>query len=142
MIPITANLSKLITLQKRAIRIVGKTHYKSHTNPLFAQFKCLKFHDLVNLKILLTVFQARHNKLPFNIQKLFVDHNQIHSFQTRSKAKSNYNMLHCRTKIKSKAISIYGVKLWNNLDKSVQNVNSYVRFKKKVKNMLLSCYSN
>ena len=43
---------KVLTLQKKAIRLISNSSYISHTNPLFIQHKLLKIGDLFKLKLL------------------------------------------------------------------------------------------
>ncbi len=109
-------LKNIITLQKRAIRIVDKIGFRDHTDPLFVKYKCLKFNDIVNLKTLSIVHQAENNNLPVNVQKLFVKTNVMHKYNTRSSSRGNLDVKYCRTKTRYMAISVKSIKLWNNLD--------------------------
>ena len=43
---------KVLTLQKKAIRLISNSSYISHTNPLFIQHKLFKIGDLFKLKLL------------------------------------------------------------------------------------------
>ena len=51
-------LNKIKILQKKAIRIVCKTGYRQHSEPLFKQMKCLKFEDLVFTKTCSIMYKA------------------------------------------------------------------------------------
>lgn len=135
-----SSINKLILLQKRAIRIVDKSHYREHTDPLFVKYNCLKFKDIVNSKILSVVFQAKNNLLPENVQSLFLQNDNVHNYNTRSKSKGNFNVKYCRTKLRSLNISVKGVKLWNNFDTDVHNIKSVKLFKKHVKKVFISSY--
>ena len=42
--------NRLMKLQKRAIRIITKSKYNSHTNPLFKQLSLLKLDDILHLQ--------------------------------------------------------------------------------------------
>ena len=59
----------MVTLQKRAIRLIAKSFYLSKPEPLFKKFRCLKFHDLVQFKIILVTYKAKINALPSGLQK-------------------------------------------------------------------------
>ncbi len=107
--------------------------YRDHTDPLFVNFKCLKFQEIVKLKMLLIVFQAKNNMLPVNIQKLFMKSDDAHNHNTRFSKSGNFDVKYCKTKMKSMTISIKGVKLWNELDNHLHNVKSIHLFKKKLK---------
>ncbi len=42
---------KVVTLQKRAIRLIAKSSHLSNSEPLFEQLRCLKFQNLAQFKI-------------------------------------------------------------------------------------------
>ena len=44
-----SKLSRICTLQKRAIRIVDQAHYLQHSSPIFKKHKVLKFPDLIKM---------------------------------------------------------------------------------------------
>ena len=44
-------LDKLIKLQKWAIRTISKSHYRSHTRPLFAKYNILNVNDMYSLEL-------------------------------------------------------------------------------------------
>ncbi len=136
-----SRVNNVFLLQKRAIRNVAKVHYRDHTNPLFVKFRCLKFNELVNIKTLIIVFQAKKNTLPVNIQKLFTKSENTHDHNTRFRNKGNFDVKFCKTKLKSMLISIKGVKLWNELDKSLHELRSIHCFKNKLKNSYIHLYS-
>ncbi len=65
-----------------------------------------------------------------NIQMLFNETQSVHNYNTRCSSKGNFDVKFCRTKVKSMTISIIGVKLWNDLDKHIREVDTIVRFTK------------
>ena len=40
------NLRRLVILQKRIIRIINKSHFNAHTDPIFKGLRILKFNDI------------------------------------------------------------------------------------------------
>ena len=135
-----SKLSKVIQMQKRAVRIVDKAHYREHTNPIFLKYKLLKFEDIVNLKTILVVYQAKNNLLPTNIQNRFQQLNEVHSYNTRSNAKGNYNVTFCRTKQRSMSVSVKGVRLWNSLNDQLRNVSPMSYFRSSLKRHFINNY--
>ena len=123
-------------LQKKAIRNIAKASYLDHTHPLFVQYKCLKFLDIVKLKTLIIIYKAKNNMLPINLQILFITIYGIHSYGTRSSKKGNFNVKFCKTKRKLIPISIMGVKLWKQLDANVHNVKTINILKHIIKNSM------
>ena len=45
------NLRRLFILQKRIIRIINKSHFDAHTNPIFKDLGILKFNDIHLLQL-------------------------------------------------------------------------------------------
>ena len=66
-----SQLHTLMLLQKKAIRNIAKASYLDHTHPLFVQYKCLKFLDIVKLKTLIIIYKAKNNMLPINLQFVY-----------------------------------------------------------------------
>ena len=133
-------LKDIITLQKRAIRNVDKIGYRDHTDPVFVKYNCLKFDDIVQMKTLSIIHQAKNKNLPRNIQKLFSESDLVHNYKTRSISKGNFDEMFCRTKTRSMAISVRGVKLWNNLDEQYHKINELGKFKKMIKRKFIASY--
>ena len=63
---------KLFKLQKKAVRIISKSNYNSHTNPLFKKLNVLKFPDLCALHDLKFCYKFGNDMLPkYFSSKLF-----------------------------------------------------------------------
>ena len=60
---------KVLTLQKKSIRLISNCSYISHTNPLFIQHKLLKIGDLFKLKLLKLYYKLSYNLLPSYFDK-------------------------------------------------------------------------
>ena len=45
------NLRRLVILQKRIIRIINKSHFNAHTEPIFKDLGVLKFNDIHLLQL-------------------------------------------------------------------------------------------
>ena len=59
-----AYLEKLIKLQKWAIRTISKSHYRSHTRPLFAKYSILNVNDMYSLELGVFMYKYSINDLP------------------------------------------------------------------------------
>ena len=66
------NISGIVILQKRAMRLLYGANRIDHTTPLFYRSHALKFVDLVKFKTAVFRFKAYQCKLPVNIQQHFV----------------------------------------------------------------------
>ena len=126
----------IFILQKRAMRIIHRADYGTHTNDLFWKSKTLKLFDLVEHKTAQVLYKARNYLLPKNIQRMF--HEREQSYDLREK--SNLKVGRARTTMKSFCITICGVKLWNNLSTEIKNISNIILFKRRHKEMILQSY--
>ena len=92
----------------------------------FKKLKILKFRDKVDYKILQVIYKAKQKSLPTNIQILF-GINYGKDYNTRQLNK--FYVTYSRTVLKSRCLSIYGVKMWNNLDEVARTYPSFLAFK-------------
>ena len=61
-----SKLNKLVIVQKKAIRIIGKAEYLDHTDSLFKQFGLLKIDDIDQQHISVFVYTFIRKELPAN----------------------------------------------------------------------------
>ena len=131
------NINCVYVLQKKVLRIVCNVDYQYHSNVLFKELRMLKLFDIIELKTAMIMYKANKKMLPLNIQRLFsVD--EVTYYNTRQL--KNMKQVYIRTTLKSKCISICGVKLWNSLKMDLRNSTSLPRFKKEYKKSLLQNY--
>ena len=65
------SLQKIIKLQKRAIRVVSKSNFISHTEPLFKKLKLLKLIDIFKCQQIKFSHKYLNNKLPMYFTDIF-----------------------------------------------------------------------
>ena len=76
---------KLTSLQKRAVRIITKSHYRAHTTELFRKLNMLKIKDLCALQDYKFCFKFENSLLPHyftNEMKKNLE-NKTHRYVTR-----------------------------------------------------------
>ena len=78
-------VNPLIKLQKRSVRIITHSHYRSHTEPLLSKLDILPFGKLVQYRISLTMFKFHHGQVPDSISSIFQLNSEVHSYNTRRK---------------------------------------------------------
>ena len=68
------HLRRLVTLQKKAIRVVSLSDYLSHTDPIFNELKLLTLEDMFTLQKFKFLHKLAHNTLPtyFDTYKPFL----------------------------------------------------------------------
>ena len=75
---------RIFILQKKAMRIVCKSPYNSHTDPLFKSLNLLKVKDIFIISSLKFYYNYTHKKLPKYFCNMFRTNNQVHNYPTRS----------------------------------------------------------
>ena len=79
-------LNPLIKLQKRSVRIITHSHYRSHTEPLFSKYiYILPFGKLVQYRISPTMFKFHHGQVPDSISSIFQLNSDVRFYNTRHK---------------------------------------------------------
>ena len=68
---------KVFELQKKAIRIITKSPYLAHTEPLFKKEKLLKIEDIFKISCLKFYYRLVNNMLHKNLKKLFTFVNRL-----------------------------------------------------------------
>ena len=129
----------LFILQKKALRIVSKVPWNSHTSPIFSSLKTLKLVDINKLQTGCFMYNAMANNLPPQFNNYFVKNTQIHTHFTRQ---SQQIHIYCpRTKVRKHSIKHFGSILWNSLPLVLKTKPSINTFKSAYKNNLLFQYT-
>ena len=131
-------IDKLVKLQKWAIRTVSKSHYRSHTGPLFANNNFLTISDMYTLELGLFMYKYSINDLPVAFKTFFTKRSDIHDYPTR-----HVNDLHL-TKNK-KTFSDQGIRsrgpiLWNSFPKALKETKTVKLFRNTLKQSLIKKY--
>ena len=77
------NLMKVEVLQRKCIRIITFSDFRSPTNHLFIKHKILKVRDVIKLYQLKLVYDFFDNRLPTDLMTLFKKSSDIHNYQLR-----------------------------------------------------------
>lgn len=130
------NLLRIITLQKKALRIVCNVGRLDHTNNLFKKLNLLKFLDLIKYKTTIVMHQIFNKQMARNILKFYTTHETTHATRyTKKFFKPQY-----RTNKKGQCLSIVGVNTWNKLDKELTKIKNLSNFKFRLKKSLINSY--
>ena len=130
-----SNLKRVVTLQKRAIRIISKSKFDAHTDPLFKELKMLKLDSIIRFHICKLMFLYRHGLLPESFDNMFPLNNEIHSYNT---SRSCFSLPYCRTNIGKFSIRYQGPKLFNSVNEDIRNSSSVSLFSSRLKSFLLA----
>ena len=119
-------LSKVLRLQKRALRIVSNSSYLSASKPLFDKYKTLDVFSLYKKEVAVFMFKYQRNLLPQSFDNMFTKRKDIHTYNTRNK--DNYQI----SAHKIKGILHTGPRIWNSLPYNIKNAKSISQFKTKL----------
>ena len=78
---------KLLSTQNRLLKILQFNLFQSNTNRLYTDFEVLKVHDLHEFNIYCPVHKLyyRPNVVPETVENIFIQHENIHQYNTRHK---------------------------------------------------------
>ena len=129
-------IKPIVTIQKKAIRIINKADYLAATNPLFICKNALKFEDLVKINTAVFMYKVHNKTVPVCIQEQFKHRETQYDLRGTCVLEKKG----ARTKTQSRCISVIGVNLWNSLDKEQKLCTSIKRFKTLFKTKVLNRY--
>lgn len=132
--------NQILLVQKKAVRIICKTNYREHTDPLFAELKVLKFNDLYNLNLGKFMFKYKSGQLPSKFNDLFISCSSVHTHGTRSASRGDFYTIYNRTSLSKNSLISRCVFFWNNLNLNIKQSLTLKSFSKNLKYYLLSMY--
>ena len=116
------NLIPLVTMQKRAIRLITNSNHLAHTSSLFRELKLLKLHDIVAHQILLVLHDFLHDRLPPSLSTKLSLHEPSHSTRRKyhfseriSSSEGSYISNYRITKYRQHVLFCRGPVLWNSI---------------------------
>lgn len=133
----TSTMTCLITLQKKAIRLICNKRKREHNDKLFYETKILKLLDMVKLKVCTIIYKAKNRLLLNNILKL-LDVNVCRNYNTKNMFK--LKIKYARTNCKQMCTSIIGINWFNMLSDELCNAKSVKSFVRKYKKVIIANY--
>lgn len=132
----TVALNQLFLTQKRAIRLISGSNWRSHTKPILKKFRILPIESINKLQVGCFMYRALHDMLPIYFGSMFVHNFNVHSHFTRHSV--NLHQIHCRLKLRQRTLRIYGPILWNSLPSHISQAVSVQNFCSLYKTYLLT----
>lgn len=133
--------TRITTLQKKAIRLIGNSKYNAHTEPLFKKYQLLRVDDLLKWKALLFYFNCINHSVPDYFDDMFVPLSFDHPYGTRHRSANRYRLPNRATS--SRTLRYYIPQLLEVTPPPVMtkiNTHSYQGFSKYVKHNYLNSY--
>jgi hypothetical protein len=131
-------LDKIVKLQKWAIRTMSRSHFRSHTGPIFSTYNILKATDMFKLELGVFMFKYNSNNLPGAFNNFFIKRSEIHNYPTRHA--NDFNLTNNKKCFSDHGIRTAGPIFWNSLNKSLKSALSIKHFRKMLKENLISSY--
>ena len=129
-------LSKLITLQKRAIRLIAGIRKLEHSRPYFLELKLLTLHQIRDFQIGEFFYRLDQGLLP-PIFRGFIHHvSDIHTYSTRNSSDYRPVSAHCNTR--RFTVKSYGTQVWNSIPSVIRLSRNLSAFKKSFRALLIS----
>jgi hypothetical protein len=104
-------LKSIITMQKRAVRIIAYANYREHTSQLFVNFKILPLNKIYIYALAQFMYKYNSEILPEIFDDMFTRAEDVHGYNTRSK--SSIRIVSHRLDLRSRSVRISGSKIWN-----------------------------
>ena len=113
--PIIARVASttLYKLSKRVIRIISKSTFDSHSDPIFKELELLKLSDIRQLELGKLMFSLNHSLLPSKFNNYFSLNKQVHSYATRHT--NDFHLPFCRTNLGKFSVSFQGPTYYNSM---------------------------
>ena len=107
-------MSRILTLQKKAMRIINFQSRNCHSSPLFLKLKLLKFNDKVLLENMLLISKFINSLFPPIFSNWFTLYSNILNYETTSSATCKLFKSFFRTNLYGKnSLTINAPEAWN-----------------------------
>ena len=131
------HLSRLLILQKRALRLINFSNVREHAVPLFVKARSLPLNFIYFERMCHMMHDIYNKTAPINLNNLFILRSELHYYKTRSALNQCFYSEYIKTEQKKRSFVSVGSKIWNGLPVSLKNLNKR-QFKKQIKNLLFS----
>ena len=135
------HLSKLLILQKPALRFIYFSDRCDHAIPLFLNAHILPINFMHYKLLAETMHDVSNDLVPSNLNDLFVPTAKIHSHNTQASVSKNFYIQKSNAEIKRKSFSRIGAKLWNEIPTNLRALPKAI-FKKKIQMIVLKIFEN
>ena len=131
-------INKILTFQKKAMRIINRKTYNEHTNELFIKQGILKLPELYHWNVATYMYKYVKRLLPSPLLNSFVKMRDYHTYNTRNL--DNFLVPNYKMDCLRRSFLCEGPKTWNSLSTHLQNSNTLSYFKINYKQNLLQSY--
>ena len=87
------------------------------------------------------IHNVKNKTAPVNIQNLFRNVSDVHSYNTKSAGGGNFYIMHSRLELQKSSFSRFGARLWNSIPSNLKELNNK-NFKEQIHKMLIEILEN
>ena len=128
-------LSKLRSLQNRAVRFITFSSFRTSVAPLYASLKILPLKEIFIMQKNVFMHSIHYNNLPFTLQ-MYCEQPE-HRYSTRYKTSGNYVLPKSITNRGQRSIKYTGPKAWAEVPILLKDIAFRKPFSKKLKEFIL-----
>ena len=129
------SLSKLRSLQNRAVRFITFSSFRTSAAPLYSSLKILPLHEMLHMQKSIFMHSIHYNSLPFALQ-MYCEQPE-HRYSTRYKTSGNYVLPKSTTNRGQRSIKYTGPKAWVEVPLVLKDIAFRKPFSKKLKEYIL-----
>ena len=130
-------VSRIVILQKKALRIMNFQSRDSHSSPLFKSNHILKLEDKILIENILFINKSLNNLLPPIFKNWFTFCSDVHNYQTVSSTSDKIFKPSYRTDSFGKnSITIGAINSWNKTQYQFRNLSLKTYSPSKIKRLL------
>ena len=115
-----APVTRFINFKKKAVRIVSRQPFLSHTSPIFRRLEILQIPDIYRVSLLKLYYKYVNGQLPAHLFHIlnFPSHRDHHSYETRHR--NNLVASHYCHSFYQKSVSYNVIAFINTLDHNIR----------------------
>ena len=132
-----SKLVKIMSLQKRALRVICKAPYLAHSEPLFKRQNILKLDDLYVLQVAVIVSKSIHGTWQGSFRPKPVT--LVHQHETRYAKSGHFCIPKAYKEVFKRSIGFRGPSIWSKVPAGLKHLDTNA-FKSKYKKALLDHY--
>ena len=136
------NLKRIKGIQKKAIRIISKSHWLAHSEPRMKKLKLLKLPDQHRHQCLSLMFNMTKGIGPniYDYQQRLYSDNANHNLRSVSNHPNNIKLQPLSSFGNKRSFPFLAPSFWNDLPDNLKQIDSRKRFKNETKEYLLRNY--
>ena len=131
----SANIERLLKLQKRAARIILQTDYSTPSSEMFAELGWQPINKRLAYSKAVFTYKALKGQTPQYISELLKPVAETHDRHLRSSSNGTLAVPKSRTSVFDRSFSVSALGLWNSLPIDIRNSTTLNGFKNCLRNV-------